>query len=279
MENNTKLYAKFCDTIVKYDLLKEIKKIVYLFSGGKDATIGLYLLNKYLKENSLDIDLQAIMVTYPQHVYFNDDGSERECYAHIKKYWFGQNVNLHVFVPDDADIGGDEANACKICKTARKKLVDKFLDDIDDKPSTAIVTGYTLYDILAYVDEMALVCNYDFRNYTKLDQKIVNRIENCLHKMRAKEELPDGFRIIRPLVDFNEVDVVKSNNELNLRFIETPCNAAKYKHKRAYFKMLDIAYSINNTTYEGVMKFLQDQDVVFPETFQDIEYDNSFTDC
>ncbi len=35
------LYATFCETIEKYDLFDGIDRIIFLFSGGKDATLGL----------------------------------------------------------------------------------------------------------------------------------------------------------------------------------------------------------------------------------------------
>ena len=38
------LYSVFCETVAKYELLSGIEKIVFLFSGGKDATLGLFFL-------------------------------------------------------------------------------------------------------------------------------------------------------------------------------------------------------------------------------------------
>lgn len=46
------LYEIFSNTINEYKMLENIEKIIFLFSGGKDATLGLYFMDKYIKENS-----------------------------------------------------------------------------------------------------------------------------------------------------------------------------------------------------------------------------------
>ena len=273
------LYSIFCDTIVKHALLEDVDKVIFLFSGGKDATLGLYFLQKYIQENDLNISVETVLVTYPLHCYFAKDDSETESFVALKKYWFEQDVTFHVFVPDVADIDANDALACKTCKVTRKKIIDEFLDNIDDKTRTAIMTGYTLYDVLAFLDEVLLITNYDLKNYKQKDSAIVNRVENCLHKMSVKENLPNGFRIIRPLVNTSEHDIRLCNGELELPFCTVTCEAAKVKLKRQYFKVLDLANPINKTTHDGVMDFLKAQNVEIPKTFHDIEYDNYFTDC
>ena len=44
------LYSLFADPIERYGMLEEIDRVAFLFSGGKDATLGLLFLNRYLKE-------------------------------------------------------------------------------------------------------------------------------------------------------------------------------------------------------------------------------------
>ena len=279
MKKHEMLYNTFCDTVEKHNLLKDIDKIIFLFSGGKDATLGLYFLQKYIKEQSLEINIETILVTYPLHCYFTESGSEAECFVALKNYWFEQDVVFHVFVPETSDIDPDDALACKTCKVTRKNFIDKFLNNIDNKERTAIMTGYTLYDVLAFLDEILLITNYDLKNYKQKSPEIVNRVENCLHKMSVREALPNGFRMIRPLVGFGEEDIRLCNKELDLPFSTVSCEAAKVKLKRQYFKVLDLANPTSNTTHDGVMNFLKEQKVEIPKTYHDIEYDNHFTDC
>jgi len=278
-ESRDKMFELFSNTIERYDLLEGIENVVYLFSGGKDATFGLYFINKYIKEKGLGVKLNAIMVTYPLHVYFEEDGKEADCYSRTKKFWKDQGVNLEVFISKEEDLKDGAIDGCKICKSARKKIVDNYLNNVSMSEKTAIVTGYTLYDILAYMDEYCLVTNYNFDTSDIFDKKIINRIQNCLHKMKIKEELPNGFRIIRPLAVFKEDDILNYINAHSIPYTSRPCKVSSFKHKRAYFKVLNLASQINNSSYEGVMEFLSKNNVDLPNTFEDISYDNFFTDC
>lgn len=273
------LYSIFSSTIENYGLLDGIEKVVFLFSGGKDATLGLYLLDKYLKDHHLSISLEALMVAYPKHVYYMEDGSEASCFVETKKFWSEQQVDLRIFDSAADDFADGEMKACKICKNARKEIVDEYLSQYVGQKKTAIVTGYTLYDALAYMDEICLVSDFDFNNLSQADSAVINRVKNCLHKMKAKEILPNGLTIIRPLIAMKENMIMDAVVALDIPYISRGCKAAINKHKREYFKVLNVAAPINNASYEGLLKFLEKVNLEMPETFEDIELGNYFTDC
>ena len=54
-ENNT-LFNNFVETVERYELLSQTQRLIFCFSGGKDATIGLHFLRKYLEENNIGMD-------------------------------------------------------------------------------------------------------------------------------------------------------------------------------------------------------------------------------
>lgn len=273
------LYSTFCETVVKYELLSGIEKVVFLFSGGKDATLGLFFLNKYIKEKKLPVSLEALMVAYPKHVYYLEDGTEADCFVETKRFWEEQQVKVKIFDSKECDFKDDEKGACKICKNARKAIVDRYLDSYIESGITAIVTGYTLYDALAYMDEICLVSNFDFNNISPDDLATINRVKNCLHKMKAKEKLPNGLTIIRPLIAMKENMIMDAVINLNIPYISRGCKAATNKHKREYFKVLNVAAPIDNATYDGLLNFLAKINIDLPETFEDVELGNYFTDC
>jgi len=272
-------YNKFCNTIEKYNLLESINNVVFLYSGGKDATFGLYFLNKYIMNYYPEINLKAIMVTYPAHVYFEENGEEADCFKRVREFCASQNVDLDVFTSDNQDLTEGAVDGCKICKATRKEILDGYLQNIGENGKSAIVTGYTLYDILAYLDEYCLLTNFTFDMTQFTEKKITERITNCLHKMNVKEELPGGFRIIRPLVDFKESDVVDFLNDNSIPYINRPCKVSSKKHKRIYFEALNLVESMNNSSYEGIMDFLSKHNIELPKTFNDIQYKFHFTDC
>lgn len=278
-ENSDEMYGVFKNAIENYQLMKGIDNVVFLFSGGKDATVGLYFLNNYIKEKELKINLKTILVTYPQHVYYNSDGSETACFTRTKQFWSSNNVEIDIFDSRCKDLEDEAIEGCKVCKAARKEIVDKYIKDIGNTGKTAIVTGYTLYDILAYLDEYCLMTNYSLDSSDTGNEKLAKRISNCLHKMKIKEELPNGFRIIRPLAVLKEDSIMNYINEHGIPFVNNPCKIGSKKHKRAYFNVLNLISRVNNASYEGVLKFLSKHNVELPETYEDIEYENYFTDC
>jgi len=77
---------QYSNTIEKYNLLEGVKNIIYLFSGGKDASFGLHLLCNYIQQNDLDINLTIPMVLYPQHVYMRD-GKILDESKNVLQYW------------------------------------------------------------------------------------------------------------------------------------------------------------------------------------------------
>ena len=97
--------------------------------------------------------------------------------------------------------------------------------------------------------------------------------------MKAKEKLPNGLTIIRPLIAMKENMIMDAVINLNIPYISRGCKAATNKHKREYFKVLNVAAPIDNATYEGLLDFLVKINIDLPETFEDVELGNYFTDC
>jgi tRNA(Ile)-lysidine synthase TilS/MesJ len=276
--DEVQLEELFDDTIEQYGLLNGINKIVFLFSGGKDATFGLYNLNRYLINSGLDIELCVPLVAYPLHVYFDEHHNEASCFTEVKEFWKAQGIKIDYFKPNLIDLNETSKDGCKTCKEARKSLIDPYLEGMQNKDEVAIATGYTLFDVLAYLDEFGLVSNLNY-GMNKNNPKVSSRIQNCLHKMNIREVLPNGFKMIRPLMTFHETDILQYLLNKEIPYVNRPCKVSNNKHKRAYFKALETVAPINRTTYEGVMNFLESRNVDLPLTFDDIHYDNFFTDC
>lgn len=268
---------KYHRTLDTYKLLEDVDEITYLFSGGKDATFGLEMLNKHIKERGLNIKLKAIMALYPQHVYF-ENGIRRKCYRDTMTYWRSQGVSLQVLSSPIDDLKNGNVDGCKTCKRARMALVHETMAS-HRAHGRAVVTGYTLYDALAYLDEFALLSNYTFKVNGIDDAKLRNRVLNCVHKMNIRENLPNGLTVLRPLLTFKEDDIMKYVELSNIPFVSTPCKVSHYKHKRLFFTCLDNLKDRNNCTYDGLLSFLETHNVQFPETFTDISTETYFTDC
>ncbi|MGE5372974.1 MAG: hypothetical protein ACM3QZ_13425 [Solirubrobacterales bacterium] len=272
-------YQLVAETIEQYKLLDDVNNVVFLFSGGKDATFGLLAMDNYLRTHRPDISLNAVMVTYPTHVYYEKDGKPRASFEKLKNFWREAGVAVDIYDSPEPDLEEAATQGCKICKHARKTIVDAYLKRWIGKPGkTAIVTGYTLYDILAYLDEFGLYTNFTY-DINSVDEHLTKRVKNCLHKMSVREDLPNGLRLIRPLVRLKENDILQYITSRDIPYMNHPCIAAEGKHKRAYFGGLNLLAHADRSSYSGIMDFLDRHHVQLPETFDDVEDQGFFTDC
>lgn len=147
------------------------------------------------------------------------------------------------------------------------------------KCNIAIATGYTLYDAHAYLQEFALISNYTYDVNKIEDPSLKRKMLNCLHKIKMKETLPNGIRMIRPLLKFKENTIRDYLNYKDIPFVNVPCKVADYKPKRMIFKTLNEMTNELKITYDGLLSFLDKHSVNFPEDFDDIAAGTNFTDC
>jgi tRNA(Ile)-lysidine synthase TilS/MesJ len=277
---SSRVREMFSETIEKFRLLEGINRLLFLFSGGKDATFGLKLLSEYIRESELDIKVEALMITYPKHVYYTYEDLRNDVFEQSLNFWSDQGVDLKIINPPVQDIQNNRAYGCGECKKVRMSMVETFIRESGiDRKGMAIVTGYTLFDAHAYIQEFGLVTNYSYQLDHDLLPEQKNKILNCLHKMRIQETLPSGVKILRPLLIFKEDTIKHYLKENDIPFINVPCNIADFKPKRNIFKTLNEMSSDLNITYDGLMAFLERNAVVFPEDFQDISNMYNFTDC
>lgn len=273
------MFRKFCEFVERYNLLDK-EEIVFLNSGGKDATFGLDMLQKYIKLKSLDIKIRCILVMYPQHVYLDcDENFSSEFYSYIG-YWKNRGIDIEYYVPNKC-INEENALTCSLCKQSRKDILDKLLDEylVSEKRIT-ILTGYTLFDAMAYTEEILLYTNYmEKTNFMDFDEIQKKRLLNCLHKILPKEILPNGNSIVRPLLCFRENDIKQYLDKNHINYIKKPCVVAQYKHKRLYFESLKILEETNNVSYEMLINFLLKNGIKFPADFEDLENYQFFIDC
>lgn len=274
VDENNALFNNFVETVERYELLSQTEKLIFCFSGGKDASIGLHFLKQYLDINREKTELHVIMVLFPKHVYFSEN-NEHVQLDNVVKYWENLGIYMDVLQVSREDISSITLNPCKSCKNARKELIDEYLsvNGYIDASST-LITGYTLYDAIAYTSEICLRSNF-FNSYADDN----NRIANCLHKIKPLEILPNGMRLIRPLIRMDERLIKKFLEEKHIPYISQSCMASVRKHKRLYFEALKSLNEGVNISYEGLITFLNKNNVFLPKTFDDINMLYGFTDC
>ena len=274
-----KAFQKFCDIMEKYHLYDDIEHLFILFSGGKDCSMMLDLLLEYNKYANFDIPYNVYAVLYPKHMYMDSGGNYLDNFTDIKEYWQDRGIAIRYEIPDNGDFDDNDRFGCKICKKSRKHLIDAFLNEYP--AHTGLVTGFTMYDALSYLNMMLLKCNYDLSKIAALPDAERNETTRMLHKMSLKECFPNGKYIIRPILPFNEQEVCSYIAEHKIPHLTTPCKISKYKFKRLYSAALDL-YDEFPVTYQGIESFLMRNNIQLNDSglsFEDVSDSNYFIDC
>lgn len=135
-------------TFDKYHFLDSVKKISVATSGGKDSVSVLYLTKKYVEVNSLDLELEALIIDEGIVGYRNKtlDDLKRICQENsinLKIISFKQEfgVSLDEVVRIMNKKRNEKVIACSFCGTFRRYLLNKYSRDAD-----VIITGHNLDD-------------------------------------------------------------------------------------------------------------------------------------
>ena len=270
-------YSKFKNIVESRNLLDGPNRFLLFFSCGKDCTMLLDLLLRYVEENNISAPLEVFSVAFPKHMYF-DGQQEKQNYADIKQYWQQRNVDITYVVPTDDDFADDDKHGCSTCKKARKAVIDPFVNDKESQ--LGIFTGFTMYDALAYLDMLMIKCHYNLANINNLPEPQKSITTKMLHKISLKEHLPNNKYMIRPIVPFNEMEVEEYLRERNIPYLTTPCKISGYKFKRQYSRALKILDDI--PSYEDIEQFLLKNGIEINNnglSFDDVVDDNFFIDC
>lgn len=272
-------YSKFKKIVETRALFDDINEFLLLFSCGKDCSMMLDLFFRYYRENKMTQKLVIFSAPFPKHMYYTGDGRETDNFAQIKKYWQERNVSIQYEVPSFDDFEDDDKYGCKICKRSRKAVIDRFVNMFSR--NVGIVTGFTIYDALAYLNMLLLTCNFDVDNIKTLPEPLKSTTTKMLHKMSLREHLPNGKYMIRPMLPFTEQEVKAYLEATHIPYLTTPCKISKYKFKRLYSYALDL-YEDFPVTYEGMESFLKKCGIMLNDgglSFEDVEGDNFFIDC
>jgi tRNA(Ile)-lysidine synthase TilS/MesJ len=272
-------YLKFLKLIENKNLFDGVSKFVLLFSGGKDCSMLIDLFLRYYDENKLKQEFKIFSSPFPKHMYFDAHGNILENFASIKNYWAARDIVFEYRTPDHEDFSDDDKFGCKICKKARKSEIDNYLNSLGQ--GIGVLTGFTMYDSLAYMSMLLLTCDFDLSNMANLPEDKRITMTKMFHKMSLREHLPSDIYFLRPMLPFNEIEVREYLKVKQIPFLTTPCKISKYKFKRLYSYALDL-YSPLPATYDGIERFLLANGIQINNnglSFDDVAEENFFIDC
>jgi len=217
------------------------KNIILLFSAGKDSSVVMDFIIRAREE--FGFDFTAHTGVFPVHRY------TREEIKRIYSYWIkrGAPIVWHDMSKTDDDLKNSK-NPCLLCQERRRKLLKSILTrSIEDWSSLVLIVSYSLWDIVSYSLENLLnniSSNYDQGTGIEKNKRFKETAQRFYPLLTMKE----GYQVFRPLIKYNNDDILKVISQENLPTLSIPCKFKEFRPKRIlekYYEKMGLHFSYN----------------------------------
>jgi len=204
------------------------------FSGGKDSSVVLYFIQQAGQEYGFSFETHAGI--FPQHVFTAADRKN------IDQYWNdrGVNINWHPVPESDDQLAAalaEGVSPCLICNTTKKKqLMDYFKGSVIDMESLVIIMSYSLWDLVSATIEHILGASYPAADTTPAlrTKSIDERFFETSQRFYPLLKLSDGFSVFKPLIQYNDQDILGIISRERIPIVSTQCRYREYRPKRLF---------------------------------------------
>lgn len=232
------------------------KKLLVLFSGGKDCTLILdYLLEA---RNKFNYSLDVHAARYPNHIFTK---------VEIKKldsYWKERQVNIHWHEITENDDEFNVAiskgiNPCTVCHTKKREYMSNYIfSKYDNLSDIVVVVSFTLWDIVSYSLENLLFNIYNSNSERHSDffgssNTIQDRYLQTSQRFYPYVQFKNGFSVYRPFIRYNEQEIKEAMKEKNAPVSTAKCLYKSLRPKRVFsecYEKMNLSFD-----YERVISF------------------------
>ncbi len=231
------------------------RKLMMFFSGGKDSSLVLHFIQKASDEFRFSFETHAGI--YPHHVY---PSSDRDV---LDRYWKsrGVEINWHEIQESDDRLSSaleEGVSPCLICNMAKKKDLMNYMGKLPiDKNSLVIVMSYSLWDLVSATIEHtlgAVYANPDASSPVRHKSR-EERFYETAQRFYPLLKFKDGFSIFKPLIYYNDQDIMRLISEEGIPLLSTNCHYREYRPKRLfaqYYEQMGLQFD-----FEKVFGFAQ----------------------
>jgi len=213
-------------TVEELSLIKDGDRVAVGLSGGKDSSALLYALTKYRTFSSIDFEIEAITIAI---------GFQDHDLSPLQAFCDTLNVHYTIEKTDIREIVFDirkEKNPCSLCAKLRRGALHNVMER---RNLNVLALGHHLDDAIETF----------FMNMFYNGKLSTLEINSHLSKR--------NIRVIRPMINVFECDVVGAVKKLNLPIIKNPCPVDK------------------TTKREEAKKFVSDMSKKYPKFFTKIQ--------
>jgi len=233
----------------------EGKNLIMAYSGGKDSSVVLHFLD--LAQKTYKYNLEARGIIIPEHVLTNVERDK------LNKYWENRGINVFWHSVTNADEKLSEApgvgvSPCLICNKTKKNELMAYMERTSPNlEQMVLVVSYSLWDLVSATVEHITGGIY-------ADQKLSNAAKGKQPEERFLEiaqrfypliKLKSGLSIFKPLIYYNDQDILETVKENDLPLTVPTCDHKEYRPKRGfalYYHKMD-----HHFKYDKVFKFAQ----------------------
>ena len=232
------------------------KKLLLLFSGGKDCTLILdYLLEA---QNEFHFSCEVHAARYPVHIFTDDEIRK------LDSYWKERQVNIlwHQVADNDDEVTdaiNKGINPCTVCHKHRKEYMTKYIySKKENLDNLVIVVSFTLWDIVSYSLENILFNIFadQSNNNSKIfgsSNTIKDRYFQTSQRFYPYIHIKNSVSIFRPLIRYNDQEISEALKDKNIPLSTITCLYRSSRPKRILadcYEKMDIFFD-----YERVMSF------------------------
>jgi len=250
------------------------KKVMVPYSGGKDSSVVLYLIQKAAEE--FDFSYEAHGVFFPANVYSDRDVKR------IDSYWHKKNVSIiwhKASVSDEclAEAVKKGQSPCLTCIQMKKKiLLSQQSRMISDWNSIVIIMSYSLWDLVSATLEHISRATFFDKSYSSSVQKkrTDERFIETAQRFYPLLKLKGGPTIYKPLIKYNDQDIQNFISENSIPLTTTSCSYKEFRPKRifaTYYEKTDLFFDYSKVL-DFSKKALNLPDISYYEEIEMEEY-------
>lgn len=244
------------------------KTIMMLYSGGKDSSVVLHLIQKASTE--FGFSYKTFAGIFPNHVFSIKDRDK------LDSYWKAHDVTINWHTLQNSDDQLDSAlseglSPCLICNTAKKQALINFLKaESIEMGSLVIIISYSLWDLVSASIEHTLAFNFSLSDaFPSVRHKSTEeRFFETAQRFYPFLEFKSGFAVFKPLIRYNDQDILKIISDEDIPLLSAQCRFRDYRPKRLF-----------SSHYERMnIKFDFEKVLEFSKTVHHLPEENVFTE-
>jgi hypothetical protein len=224
------------------------KTVMVFFSGGKDSSVALHLIQEAGEEFGFSFEAHAGM--YPKHVFTPEDREK------IDGFWRARGVTIQWHPIGEADERlaialAEGVSPCLICNTAKKKdLMGYFRKRELAMDSLVIVMSYSLWDLVSASIEHILGSMYAGADSSPAvrHKPIEERYVETFQRFYPILKMKDGFLVFKPLIRYNDQEILNFISEKKIPILTTRCSYRQYRPKRhfsSYYERMNLRFDFD----------------------------------